>query len=449
MAELNPEEVGSYGSGSSSTTYSSTSSVSEDSDSSVDETLGLPNYTYNPTEKLKEANAKLSKLEAPEDRNESRASSKIRFNEQIAVKSSSKSHSSEERPPSNTLLPKSITPTVTTPTPLDQVERSSRSPSPVKSVSSHSSPTPTPTQNQVQTPTYTDDFDSTAPNTRPTSAATTTRTESRQQLKRPKSAPARVKKMKVKMLWDPANPPANSGDLPAYMRPQTGGGSKKRGKHQTKTGQSEEFKEHMRRLNKEFPHIKSSYKQPEEQRRAAAKREKIRKEREELEKQTRDEEEKERVQFAHEVWVSWYETSIEKDKQVNAEKRAENRQRIKQLREKEETLETKRRDEGLEFEKWCETKIKSQREQAKKERDVEQLRLLNEPSALEKMKANDKAFRRWLRLTNKKKKQHAKEEELREKLRRQELRREAKAQKALAAIRAAQDHALSQRTFVF
>ena len=68
---------------------------------------------------------------------------------------------------------------------------------------------------------------------------------------------------------------------------------------------------------------------------------------------------------------------------------------------------------------------------------------------LQKMKANDKAFRRWLRQTNRRKKEEEKLDREKERLRRIELRREAKAQKALAAIRAAQDVALQHRTFVF
>ena len=68
---------------------------------------------------------------------------------------------------------------------------------------------------------------------------------------------------------------------------------------------------------------------------------------------------------------------------------------------------------------------------------------------LQKMKQNDKAFRSWLRKSNRRKKEAEKLDREKERLRRIELRREAKAQKALAAIRAAQDVALQHRTFVF
>lgn len=71
------------------------------------------------------------------------------------------------------------------------------------------------------------------------------------------------------------------------------------------------------------------------------------------------------------------------------------------------------------------------------------------PTPLEKMKDNDRAFRRWLRKSNRRKKDEDRLDREKERLRRIELRREARAQKALAAIRAAQDVALKNRTFVF
>lgn len=95
-------------------------------------------------------------------------------------------------------------------------------------------------------------------------------------------------------------------------------------------------------------------------------------------------------------------------------------------------------------EKKTERKLKEEEENKKNETTSE-----FNPTPLEKMKDNDRAFRRWLRKSNRRKKDEDRLDREKERLRRIELRREARAQKALAAIRAAQDVALKNRTFVF
>merc|ERR1711981_1307079 len=71
------------------------STSSEESD--VPEHLGLAPFAWDPTEKLKAANKKLQDLELPKEEN-SRPGSTIRFNEQVAIKSSSNNSSRSSSP---------------------------------------------------------------------------------------------------------------------------------------------------------------------------------------------------------------------------------------------------------------------------------------------------------------------------------------------------------------
>merc|ERR1711879_447752 len=91
-------------------------------------------------------------------------------------------------------------------------------------------------------------------------------------------------------------------------------------------GQSKFMQDHYRKNKEEFPHGHSAYEMPKEQRRAAAKRNQLKKEREREERLAQEEEEKTQHQTAHEVWVAWYETRYEQQKQENEEIRMKNRE---------------------------------------------------------------------------------------------------------------------------
>lgn len=74
---------------------SSSLSFSDSEESDVPEHLGLAPFAWDPTEKLKEANKKLEKLKLPDEKDkDSRPGSTIRFNETVAIKSSSSRSSS-------------------------------------------------------------------------------------------------------------------------------------------------------------------------------------------------------------------------------------------------------------------------------------------------------------------------------------------------------------------
>merc|ERR1712071_575955 len=203
----------------------------------------------------------------------------------------------------------------------------------------------------------------------------------------------------------------------------------------------------------DFPHITSAYQMPQEQRRAASKRNQLKKEREREEQLAVEEEEKTQVQTAHEVWVAWYETRHGQEKEEKMEVREKNRKERRQRMDEESMRENALTEGGLDYATWCKAKEKREKdgrklkeaEESKKNDSTSEIN----PTPLEKMKDNDRAFRKWLRKSNRRKKDEDKLDREKERLRRIELRREARAQKALAAIRAAQDVALKNRTFVF
>ena len=71
------------------------------------------------------------------------------------------------------------------------------------------------------------------------------------------------------------------------------------------------------------------------------------------------------------------------------------------------------------------------------------------PTPLQRMKMNDKAFRKWMRQRDRDAREQAKMEKQREKMRRRELIQEAKAKKMLESIRAAKALVVNQANFVF
>merc|ERR1712178_192790 len=144
------------------------------------------------------------------------------------------------------------------------------------------------------------------------------------------------------------------------------------------------------------------------------------------------EEEKTQHQTAHEVWVAWYETRYEQQKQEKEEIRMKNREDREKLNARNSMRENALTESGLDYASWCKTKEKSEREERKKKEAEEKKKLEGTLTPLQKMKQNDKAFRSWLRKSNRRKKEEEKMDREKERLRRIELRREAKAQKALA-----------------
>jgi len=314
---------------SSSLSFSNSSSSSDDSD--VPEHMGLAPFAWDPTEKLKQANKKLQELELPTE--ETRPGSKLTFNETVAIKSSSSSASSRSASPDkisekseksdkssdsdteSRILklenkinkkkaekekserekaekeksenvksekdPKSA--------PNTKSDQHSDNPSKPGSTLQQNKKVPKKAQFQKSS-SYTDDFETENSSKRSNSVSSHSK-----KYTRPVSAPINRKMSSGggKPLWNPDNPPETPHDLPAYMRPKSTGNLLNRNKSRgAKMGQSQFMQSHHMKNKEDFPHINSAYQMPTEQRKAASKRNQLKKEREREEQLAAEEEEK-------------------------------------------------------------------------------------------------------------------------------------------------------------
>ena len=91
----------------------------------------------------------------------------------------------------------------------------------------------------------------------------------------------------------------------------------------------------------------------------------------------------------------------------------------------------------------------SKRRETREARQQFKIQAQSQPTALQKIKTNDKAFRDWVKRVNKREREEQEMEKIRRKLRNIEMRKEMRAQKALQSIRAAQEEAMSFKNFVF
>ena len=233
-------------------------------------------------------------------------------------------------------------------------------------------------------------------------------------------------------LWNPNNPPKTPNDLPNHMRPKTTGSINTRTPN---LGHSKFLQDHFRKNNLDFPNIHSVYGMPEEQKKVVAIRNQLKKEREKEEMLALEQDEQIKVQMAHEQWISWYEKTGDRLKQQRSEIRTKNKLVAQEKQAKKKMRENGLIEQNLDYAGWCKTKETKIIEDRKNKKAEEQKIIDNSLTPLQKMKQNDKAFRRWLRKSNRRQREEAMLDRERERLRRIELRREAKAQKALAAIK--------------
>jgi len=175
-------------------------------DESVDETLGLPGYTYNP--KVKEANEKLRSENTSPIPEKTSSNRTIRFDENVQIKENSKSFTNTQSESSALGLANN--------------ESSSSS---SEEHNNHNG--------------YNNDFED-----------------------HDSELPRIAKKSKKKPLWTD-EPPSTPQDLPAHMRPLNT--TKRNRSLKNQTGQSPFMIEHMTKLKKEYPHLKSSYAMSPEQ----------------------------------------------------------------------------------------------------------------------------------------------------------------------------------------
>jgi len=448
--------------------YSSSFSES-DSESSVSETVGLGPVEYDEEAtraRIREANEKLKQLNVPGE--ESRSSSKIRFNDQVAVKSSS-SDSDTSRSVSRSSSTQRAQ-TATTQKANDSVVQNKNNPTAAPavaqrkdSVDSSSSGSSSFRDNgadePLETQSYTADFETGgSQQEQPTKASSVVVRP------RPKSAPTRSQRIvrqyseerrvamrrgpKAKILWEPGHAPVTPNDLPNYMRPQTG--LLKRNRRQGATlGRSQEMDAHMKQLDENFPGLSSAYAMPKEQREAVAKRDRIRRQRIKEENAFRQEEKQEQDKAAHEVWCAWYEVSLERTQNDRAESRRLSREERMLREQTHDDMAIQRTESGLDFDAWEKSKLKQKSQTRKKQADEEARMAAVTPTPLQRMKMNDKAFRKWMRQRDRDAREQAKMEKQREKMRRRELIQEAKAKKMLESIRAAKALVVNQASFVF
>lgn len=104
---------------------------------------------------------------------------------------------------------------------------------------------------------------------------------------------------------------------------------------------------------------------------------------------------------------------------------------------------------GLDVRSWTKSKLLEKRQEEKRAMEEYHRMKMNTPSALEKIRLNDRAFRKWVRKVNKREKQEQEIEKIRMKMRNLELKKELRAKKALQSIRAAQEEAMTFKNFVF
>jgi len=169
------------------------------------------------------------------------------------------------------------------------------------------------------------------------------------------------------------------------------------------------------------------------------------KEKEELEERNR----KEELQSAHDIWVSWYETSIYEAKQKRREAYDEKKSEKERLQAEEDQRRQEMKEQGLDVKSWTKSKLLAKRRETREARQQFKIQAQSQPTALQKIKTNDKAFRDWVKRVNKREREEQEMEKIRRKLRNIEMRKEMRAQKALQSIRAAQEEAMSFKNFVF
>lgn len=362
--------------------------VSSDEES-VDETLGLPGYTYNP--KVKEANEKLRSLNTSPIPEKTSSNRTIRFDENVQIKETSKSFTNSKSESSGMGLA------------ANDSSSSSRS-------------------EKLNESGYNNDFD---------------RDNSEENML------PRKKKNKKKPLWTD-EPPGTPQDLPAHMRPLKN--NSKRRTYGQPYGPSSFMIGHMEKLKNEFPHLKSKYEMSAEQKMALKKRQETEKQIENEKRLMELEEERIHNQTNHEVWQAWYENRMMQQRDERKLTSKQNRREKQKAKQHDEFLQESRKDAGLDFTTWKKTKDKEIKAQLKLERSNT---IDNTEDELKKMKQNDRAFRKWLRKREKEQRFEALIQQEADRLRKIEVRREHKTKKALAAVRAAQDQALKNKGFVF
>lgn len=212
------------------------------------------------------------------------------------------------------------------------------------------------------------------------------------------------------------------------------------------------MRQHMRDLKEQYPHVKSAYAMPKEQRSQLIKREKIKakrlKEKEDLEAQNRKEDE----DAAHQVWISWYETSIYEAKQKKVENMNTKISEKQQMQEEHEARKDELKDQGvlLTQKSWKKTKDKEIRKTKKAEEKRIQIETSENEARFEStLKRSDKNFRKWLKNVQIRERKERENDTIMRKARARLLREEARNQRALNSIRAAHEEAMTFRNFVF
>jgi len=266
---------------------------------------------------------------------------------------------------------------------------------------------------------------------------------------RPSTAPPKPQPG-AKQLWEDDQAPESPDKLPNYMRPKSAASAKgRKAAAPPRTSYGIDMERHNEENNKRFDNLRSEYSMPKEQRELMERRQKVKakrlKEKEEMDRET----EKADAQASHEVWTAWYETSIDEAREKRRSKyqaKREERQRMQQEREEyHEDLKSK----GLDVKTWTKRKLLEKRREEKEQRNLRIEIAKSQPTPVQKMKMNDRAFRTWVRRVNKREREEEELERIRRKLRNIELRKEIRAQKALQSIRAAQEEAMTFKNFVF
>jgi len=266
---------------------------------------------------------------------------------------------------------------------------------------------------------------------------------------RPSTAPPKPQPG-AKQLWEDDQAPESPDKLPNYMRPKSAASAKgRKAAAPPRTSYGIDMERHNEENNKKYDNLRSDYSIPKEQRELMERRQKVKakrlKEKEEMDRET----EKADAQASHEVWTAWYETSIDEAREKRRSEyqaKREERQRMQQEREEyHEDLKSK----GLDVKTWTKRKLLEKRREEKEQRSLRIEIAKSQPTPVQKMKMNDRAFRTWVRRVNKREREEEELERIRRKLRNIELRKEIRAQKALQSIRAAQEEAMTFKNFVF
>ena len=258
-------------------------------------------------------------------------------------------------------------------------------------------------------------------------------------------------------LWD-GEAPESANKLPNYRRPKSSAPSANaRGRALASTSgpinsYDVDMKQHMRDLKEQYPHVKSAYAMPKEQKAQLIKREKIKakrlKEKEELEAQNKKEDE----EAAHQVWISWYETSIYEAKQKRVERMNVKISEKQKLQEDHEERKRYLKEQGvlLTQKAWKKSKDKEIKRNKKIAEEKSLRETAEKQAAFEaSLKQSDKNFKKWLRNVQIRERREKENDLIMRKARARMLKEEARNQRALNSIRAAHEEAMTFRNFVF